>query len=360
MESSLRVPIEDEAGSIVKARFQDFLENYRGENTGPNQNQNEDSTQQRLLFDYMAQIESMIRDNKSTIYVDFQHVKERDWELADAIELEYYRFEPYLRHSLQDVLSEMNQSYVYDIDKGQREFFISFYNLAHVDRIRAMTTEKIGKLMSISGTVTRTSEVRPELLYGSFMCRKCSTMHLFVEQQYSYTLPPICKNQECKDAPEWQLIADKCTFVDWQKLRVQENADEIPPGSMPRCIDVICRNEVVEVAKAGDKVVFTGHVAVLQDISSASRVGEVTVGSKSGNRSDFNDGVTGLKKLGVREMSYKLAFIACSTQHTDQRTGTTLGNAILNPIDGETDTSIDLTEQEKKDILIFYDIYKMW
>ena len=31
----------------------------------------------------------------------------------------------------------------------------------------------------------------------------------------------------------------------------QENADEIPPGSMPRCVDVICRNEVVEMAKAG-------------------------------------------------------------------------------------------------------------
>lgn len=27
-------------------------------------------------------------------------------------------------------------------------------------------------------------------------------------------------------------------------------------GSMPRCIDVICRNVIVEQAKAGDKIVF--------------------------------------------------------------------------------------------------------
>ena len=41
---------------------------------------------------------------------------------------------------------------------------------------------------------------------------------------------------------------------------------------MPRCIDVICRNEVCEVAKAGDKVVFTGNIAVVPDTSGLARV----------------------------------------------------------------------------------------
>ena len=27
---------------------------------------------------------------------------------------------------------------------------------------------------------------------------------------------------------------------------------------MPRCMEVICRNEVVELAKAGDKIIITG------------------------------------------------------------------------------------------------------
>lgn len=44
-------------------------------------------------------------------------------------------------------------------------------------------------------------------------------------------------------------------------------------GSMPRCIDVICRNEIVEQAKAGDKIVFTGSIAVIPDTSGLSRVG---------------------------------------------------------------------------------------
>jgi DNA replicative helicase MCM subunit Mcm2 (Cdc46/Mcm family) len=29
---------------------------------------------------------------------------------------------------------------------------------------------------------------------------------------------------------DFQLNLEQSTFVDWQRLRVQENADEIPPG----------------------------------------------------------------------------------------------------------------------------------
>lgn len=50
-----------------------------------------------------------------------------------------------------------------------------------------MRTDKIGKLASISGTVTRTSEVRPELIFGSFVCLECKGVVRDVEQQFKYT-----------------------------------------------------------------------------------------------------------------------------------------------------------------------------
>lgn len=289
-----------------------------------------------------------------------------DHELAEAIELEYYRFEPYLRAAVQDIISADNQHYVYDVDKGQREFFVSFYGLSRVERIRSMRTEKIGKLMSVSGTVTRSTEVRPELLYGCFVCKKCATMHRSVEQQFQYTEPHICKNPQCPRG-DFQLILDQSSFVDWQRLRVQENADEIPPGSMPRSIDVICRNEVVEMAKAGDKVIFTGSIAVLPDGSGLARAGESTVGGKITGRGDnFGDGVQGLKKLGVKEMTYRMVFVACAVQPSDHRQGSAGrhgGRAPPYPLgeslggnggrdgDADTDPTPMLSESEKIEIL---------
>lgn len=62
---------------------------------------------------------------------------------------------------------------------------MSFYNFPRIERIRAMGTEKIGRLISISGTVTRSSEVRPELMFGSFICKSlvlifCVCQHILV------------------------------------------------------------------------------------------------------------------------------------------------------------------------------------
>ena len=38
-------------------------------------------------------------------------------------------------------------------------------------------------------------------------------------------------------------------FVDWQKVRMQENTQDIPYGSMPRTLDVILRHDVVDKAR---------------------------------------------------------------------------------------------------------------
>ena len=53
-------------------------------------------------------------------------------------------FEPYLRHAVHEIIAQDNQHYVVDVDRGQREFFVSIYNLPRVERIRAMKTDKIG------------------------------------------------------------------------------------------------------------------------------------------------------------------------------------------------------------------------
>ena len=72
-------------------------------------------------------------------------------------------------------------------NQQMKDFNVAFYRLPLVSGIRDLKTEKIGTLMSVSGTVTRTSEVRPELLFGSFICEVCGGIVNEVEQQFKYT-----------------------------------------------------------------------------------------------------------------------------------------------------------------------------
>jgi len=191
-------------------------------------------------------------------------------------------------------------------------FALAFYNMPLISRVRHLRTSNIGQLLSISGTVTRTSEVRPELSLGTFICEGCRNTIPNVEQTFKYTEPTQCPNTECMNRQGWRLDIRQSYFVDWQKVRLQENSSEIPTGSMPRTMDVILRGEIVDRAKAGEKCIFTGALIVIPDVSQLGLPGvRPTAVRDNENRTGDANGVTGLKSLGVRDLTYKLAFLAC-------------------------------------------------
>lgn len=65
--------------------------------------------------------------------------------------------------------------------------------------------------------------------------------------------PLVCPNSTCTNTDRFTLDRLDSTFVDWQRVRMQENSNEIPAGSLPRTLDIILRHEIVESARAGDK-----------------------------------------------------------------------------------------------------------
>ncbi len=84
---------------------------------------------------------------------------------------------------------------------------------------------------------------------------------------------------------------------------------------MPRSIDVILRNEIVDKVKPGEKCLIVGMLAVIPDIYSLLKPGEKTeINTKNEGQSQKTqvplEGVTGLKSLGVRDLNYRLVFIA--------------------------------------------------
>jgi DNA replication licensing factor MCM6 len=257
---------------------------------------------------------------ENTLLVNFTHILRHDPELADAIQGEFARFEPYLRKAVQEfVLSrhpELDDPSTHNHAQDVT-YFLAMHNIPSTVSIRRLKTDLIGALSSVTATVTRTSDVRPELLVASFRCNKCGLLAAKVPQQYHYTRPTLCRNPRCKNKSPQQFTLEtkQSEFVDWQKLRVQENSNQIPPGSMPRSMDVVVRNEMVERCKAGDKCVFVGTLVVLPDGSALARAGEAPQSVRnrpSDAATGGGGGVSGLQALGVRELTYRTCFVATS------------------------------------------------
>ncbi|KAG2420096.1 DNA replication licensing factor mcm6 [Aspergillus terreus] len=347
-------PVVDIAGEKVRQAFSEFLQTFEDENPPSQPPPSSESYTGKF---YIDQISGMSRFNVSTLYVNFNHLASYDnGILADAIVNQYYRFHPFLTKALHDLIAKVVPGYYNShrrIDHPQSEagtsimgaassqtqtaqdngetekdprrktrnqqtdklFSLAFYNLPLVSRLRQLRTAQIGKLLSVSGTVTRTSEIRPELSLGSFICEACRTECPDVEQTFKYTEPSRCPNELCGNRVGWRLDIGKSTFVDWQKVKLQESSHEIPTGSMPRTMDIILRGEMVDRARAGERCIFTGSLIVIPDVSQLGLPGvrPQAIRDDSGFRGGDvgGGGVSGLKALGVRDLGYRLAFLAC-------------------------------------------------
>ena len=141
-----------------------------------------------------------------------------------------------------------------------------------------------------------------------------------VEQVFKYTEPTTCPNPTCENQSFWTLNVNRSKFLDWQKVRIQENSNEIPSGSMPRTLDIILRGDCVERAKPGDRCKFIGTEIVVPDVSQLGLPG-VKASSTPDTRGisrtteGLNSGVSGLKALGVRDLTYKISFLACHVEN---------------------------------------------
>lgn len=318
---------------------------------------------------YVAETAHMKETESTTLYVNYQDVLAHDEILAeDVVVNEHYRFAPVLKAVARDFVKKHQREWLMDNGDGaqdEKEIWVAFFNLprGETQKMRDLHTERIGKLSSFAGTVTRTSDVRPELISGCFRCTQCSTDIRNVEQQFKFTKPVVCTNATCGNRVSFALIREESRFCDWQRIRVQENSDEVPAGSLPRSLDVIVRHEEVEKARAGDKMVFTGMLLAVPDVASLTASGnraEIAMSGKAaegrggggGGGAPGSEGVTGLKALGVREMGYKLTFLANTLQRADV---TEVSSAFLRNAtayeDEDHQARVDLmSEAEKEDI----------
>ena len=92
------------------------------------------SSQAQAPYEYVEQTAQLRDNDKTTLYVDFQHVARTKPALSDHIQLDYYRFEPYLRKAVLSLVKRLHPQFVPDDSpgRGDKEFFVAFYNMPEV------------------------------------------------------------------------------------------------------------------------------------------------------------------------------------------------------------------------------------
>jgi len=317
-----RAPVRvDELSARAENTFYSFLKSCVDEKH--REEALEFTCSEELYERYDVRLGEASREATGVLLVEWQDIVEVNNDLANLVHKHYYRVQPGISNAARRVLTE----HFLDSNMPQDHFRrveVAFGSFDDKFTVRELEASQIGQLTILKGQVTRTSLVRPELATAVFKCNDCGRHSSEVPQQFKFTEPRECSNAACSTGrggkTEWTLQMDhpQTIFVDWQKLKVQEHANEIPSGSMPRTIDVIVRGSAVELAKPGDKVQLSGCLVTLPEVGklmgNADRKEVKQQAQQSGERRQERDtaGDTGvaMRSLGSREMSYKYAFLA--------------------------------------------------
>jgi len=131
--------------------------------------------------------------------------------------------------------------------------------------IRKIRAENVGNFIQVDGLLKRVGEVKPELKEAVFKCLRCGEENRVPQIDEVYREPLACENPNCGKRGPFKLLIESSEFRDWQSLMLQERPEELRGGQIPRLIDVIVKDDFVDKAVPGNRVIMTGTLRVFQE-----------------------------------------------------------------------------------------------
>lgn len=221
-------------------------------------------------------IEKMLRSNERRLIVNIDEVRSFNRDFATGILDEPNEYIPAFEEALRDriltLADPIKHAQIHD-----KPFYIGLrgsFGDHHVNP-RTMRSVHLGKMMSLEGIVTRCSLVRPKVLRSVHYCEDTQNFHAreYRDATMYGTHPPTSNAYPTDDGDNHPLMTEYglSTFRDHQMICIQEMPERAPPGQLPRSVEVVMDDDLVDRCKPGDRIQLVGMYK-----SMGNRVGQST------------------------------------------------------------------------------------
>jgi replicative DNA helicase Mcm len=211
-------------------------------------------------YKYVEQIDEMMPKNAKFIIVDYN-----DLVVEPEIEIIFSTDPDRILNAFSRAIKEALQTRFPDYaEKIKDEVRVRLVNYPLQRSLRQINAETIGNITSVSGMVVRASEVKPLAKELVFVCPDEHQTKVIQLKGMDVKIPVVCDNPSCKHR-DFELKPEASKFIDFQILRLQELPEDLPPGQLPHYIDVTIRQDLVDNARPGDRIILTGIVRVEQE-----------------------------------------------------------------------------------------------
>ncbi|ODQ61432.1 hypothetical protein WICANDRAFT_28496 [Wickerhamomyces anomalus NRRL Y-366-8] len=229
-------------------RFQEFLDSEEGPT------------------DYRDAIRDLLAKGEKRLTISIDEVREFDKSSWEGLLNEPAEFLPAFERALRD-----NVTAIYDpgnpafqeID-DQSQFYLSFRGAFghHSVSPRTIRSLHLSKLISVEGIVTRASLVRPKVVRSVHYCEHSGRFHAreYRDQTTSFNPITTAAIYPTEDPEGYKLMTEYgySTYRDHQTITLQEMPERAPAGQLPRSLEIILDDDLVDSLKPGDRVQIVG------------------------------------------------------------------------------------------------------
>ncbi|KAJ3210439.1 MCM DNA helicase complex subunit [Dinochytrium kinnereticum] len=234
--------------------FQDFLDRDLGENENK------------------EKIRKMLAATGRRLILNINSIRAHSAEYAEGILNTPVDYVPAFDRALKDVVTAIDTfpaakpAYTNhgQISMDDVQFWVGFEGSfgENVLSPRKLEARFLGRTVCLEGIVTKCSLVRPKLMKSVHYCEKTEVFH---SREYrdglslSHAVPTISAFPKMdEDGNPLSTEYGLCVYRDFQTLTLQEMPERSPAGQLPRPIDIILEDDLVDSAKPGDRIQVVG------------------------------------------------------------------------------------------------------
>ncbi|OMJ80794.1 hypothetical protein SteCoe_18847 [Stentor coeruleus] len=219
--------------------------------------------------EYRGKINDMIANEQSRLLINLDDLRKRPNDISKDI-LDYPTI---LIKGIEDALNNAVRVEMEGPKKTMKRYHVSFEGNfgTHYITPRGLKSNLTNKLVKVQGIVTRMSIVRPKLIFSQHYCEETKK---FTEKAYGDSYEVSTLQAGSNAIPTHDLNGKPYSFEfglssykDHQSLTIQELPERAPTGQLPRSVEIIVEEDLVDKVKPGDRIEIVG---VYKSVNSAS------------------------------------------------------------------------------------------
>uniref|UniRef100_A0A8B9JMB7 DNA replication licensing factor MCM3 n=1 Tax=Astyanax mexicanus TaxID=7994 RepID=A0A8B9JMB7_ASTMX len=208
---------------------------------------------------YHEKVRNMVSEGQSRLIININDLRRRNEKRAKELLTNAFSELVAFQRALKDLVASIDATYAKQFNEFHVGFEGSFGN-KHVSP-RTLSARFLGNLVCIEGIVTKCSLVRPKIMRSVHYCPATKKS---LERKYtdltSLDAFPSSAVYPTKDEENNPLETEfgLCCYKDHQTLTIQEMPEKAPAGQLPRSVDIIANDDLVDKVKPGDRVQLVG------------------------------------------------------------------------------------------------------